>query len=130
MIGLLICGHGSFGSGVFSSIRLIAGEQEQLAFLDFKEGMSAEELAEKLATEMKALTLEAGIVILTDIPGGTPFNEAVKQSLMQDQVRVVAGANVPMILEGLFKRDLSLDEFVSTILKSGESAIQVFAFKK
>ncbi|WP_167628007.1 PTS sugar transporter subunit IIA [Listeria valentina] len=130
MLGLLICGHGLFGSGVFSSLQLIAGEQERLDFLDFKEGMSAEELAESLEFKMKALTTSTGMVILTDIPGGTPFNEAVKKSLNKEKVRVVAGVNLPMILDGLFKRDLPLDEFVEAILKSGKTGIQEFCLKQ
>lgn len=48
MIGMILCGHGNFASGMYSAIKLIAGEQEDFATVDFSAGMSSEELKEQL----------------------------------------------------------------------------------
>ena len=49
MIGLLVTGHGHFADGVHTSANMIAGENEYVRYINFEEGMSTEQLAEKLA---------------------------------------------------------------------------------
>ena len=40
MKGIIVTGHGNFASGIESTMKLIMGEQEKIAFIDFKEGMT------------------------------------------------------------------------------------------
>ena len=48
MIGLLVTGHGHFADGIHTSANMIAGESEYVRYVNFEEGMSTEQLAEKL----------------------------------------------------------------------------------
>lgn len=99
MIGIILSGHGSFGSGMLDTARLLAGDIEHIAAVDFPPGMPAEELDRHIREEMETLSDCTRFVILTDLPGGTPFRVAVSLSLSVDTVRVLSGTNVPLLLE-------------------------------
>ena len=88
MIGIILSGHGEFASGLYSSIQLIAGEQENFQAIDFSEGMSSEELQEKFNEAAENVDQGQGVVIFTDIPGGTPFNQAVILSTKKENLKV------------------------------------------
>lgn len=129
MIDLIITGHGNFATGIESNIELIAGKQPELVAIDFKPGMPAEELSKIFSEEMKALPSDE-IVFLTDIPGGTPFNEAVKLKMTSDKhVEVISGINVPMILENMLNREDQLEHFVDNMIQTGEKTITKFKMK-
>ncbi|MEG1046987.1 PTS galactosamine/N-acetylgalactosamine transporter subunit IIA [Carnobacterium sp.] len=130
MIGMILCGHGNFASGMYSAIKLIAGDQEDFATVDFSAGMSSEELKEQLLVQIAKTENGNGVVIFTDIPGGTPFNQAVLLSTENESVKIVSGTNLPLLLESSFNRDISLTEFVSQALKSGAEGLKTFKIKE
>ena len=102
MIGLVITGHGQFAEGMHSSARMIAGENENNKYVCFEEGMSLEDLAEKLNAAYNELSACDGIVVLSDLPGGSPFNTAVQcaASHPDKKIVVLSGTNLPMIIAG------------------------------
>ena len=55
MIGLIVTGHANFGSGMTSSVNLIAGEQEAYRYVDFLPTYGTEELTEEIAKAMDEL---------------------------------------------------------------------------
>lgn len=128
MLGIILTGHGHFATGLQSSIELIAGEQEKFIAVNFEEGMSAEQL-QKLREAYENLDTEAGVVIFSDLPGGTPFNQSVLLSKEIDSVRVIAGINIPSLMEGLFTRNLDIDSFIETVLNAGKNGIVTFEQK-
>lgn len=130
MIGIVLSGHGQFATGLYSSIQLIAGEQEGFQIVDFSEGMSSELLQEKLATAVETVDQHKGVVIFTDIPGGTPFNQAVMLSTKKEDVKVVSGTNLPALLDGSFNRETSLESFIAKVLDSGKAGLQQFEQRK
>lgn len=130
MIGIVLCGHAQFASGLYSSVSLIAGEQEAFQTVDFSKEMSSELLQEKLTAAVEAVDQRKGIVIFTDIPGGTPFNQAVMLSTKMEGVKVISGTNLPALLEGSFNREDSLESFIVKILDSGKVGLQQFEQRK
>lgn len=130
MIGIVLSGHGKFASGLYSSIQLIAGEQEGFQTVDFLEGMSSESLQKKLEAAVETVDQHHGVVVFTDIPGGTPFNQAVMLSTKREHVRVISGTNLPALLDGSFSREISLENFTAKILDSGKAGLQLFEQKK
>ena len=102
MIGLVITGHGLFAEGMHSSARMIAGENENNRYVCFEEGMSLEDLAEKLNAAFNELAACDGIVVLSDLPGGSPFNTAVQCAAANPDKKIVvlSGTNLPMIIAG------------------------------
>ena len=102
MIGLVVTGHGLFAEGMHSSAKMIAGENEHIKYVCFEEGMGLEELAEKLSAAYNELADCDGIVVLSDLPGGSPFKTAVECSMSHPDKNIVvlSGTNLPMIITG------------------------------
>ena len=93
MIGLLVRGHANFGSGMTSSVNLIAGEQEAYQYVDFLPAYSTEDLTQEIGKALEALKECEGIIIFTDLMGGTPFNVAAQLGHGKENIRIVAGTN-------------------------------------
>ena len=102
MIGIVVTGHGLFAEGMHSSAKMIAGENENIKYVCFEDGMGLEELAEKLSAAYTELSDCDGIVVLSDLPGGSPFKTAVECSMAHPdkQIVVLSGTNLPMIITG------------------------------
>lgn len=130
MIGLVLCGHGDFASGLYSSVKLIAGEQEKFNVINFSEGISSEKLQALLDSAVETVDQGQGVVIFTDIPGGTPFNQSVILSTRKENIRVISGTNLPAVLDGCFSRELPLDNFTTKVLDSGREGLLEFIQKK
>ncbi|MBL4951858.1 PTS sugar transporter subunit IIA [Neobacillus sp. YIM B02564] len=129
MIGIILCGHAHFGTGLYSTVRLIAGEQENFEVIDYEEGMTSEALSMKLSDTIEKLQSAEGVAILTDIAGGTPFNEAAKLSVTKENVTVISGVNAPVLLDSCFKRNLPISQFIEEIVQSGKDGMKVFKVK-
>lgn len=100
MVGIVIAGHGNFGTGISSSMKLIGGELQNLRFVDFVETMSTETLEEELRSAVDELIADnQGVIIFTDLIGGSPFKTAAIVSTSYENVYVLGGSNLPMLLE-------------------------------
>ncbi|MDV5168147.1 PTS galactosamine/N-acetylgalactosamine transporter subunit IIA [Photobacterium rosenbergii] len=125
MIGIVVSGHINFATGMGSAVKAIAGEQDQLEFIDFVESMSTDELEAELRQAAKRVDSGEGVLFLTDIPGGSPCNRALAIMMDTDNVELIAGVNLPMIANAAFERDgAELKELVETLLDIGGSCMQ------
>lgn len=131
MIGLIITGHGHFASGLLSAAEVIAGKQDHVAGVDFLSGDSSEGLRKKLEQAACGMRCES-IIFLTDIAGGTPFNQSVLISEKADYAsRVFSGSNMPLLLEAIFGRAAGdLNELTQTLLASEQAKVQMYAERK
>ncbi|MGX7419379.1 PTS galactosamine/N-acetylgalactosamine transporter subunit IIA [Carnobacterium gallinarum] len=130
MIGVILCGHGNFATGMYSALKLIAGEQENFSVIDFIEGMGSHELEVKLQEALLFVNTGDGVVIFTDIPGGTPFNQAGLLIAKNESAKLIAGTNLPLLLDSCFKRQMKLSDFVNEVIQIGKSGVQEFKLKQ
>ena len=79
MVGLLITGHGHFATGLGSSLRLITGNTENIEYVDFEADHSTETLAHNLNQAFDRLKNCDGVLVLSDLAGGSPFKTAVEE---------------------------------------------------
>ena len=102
MIGMVVTGHGLFAAGMQSSAKMIAGENELIKYVCFEDGMTPETLAEKLSAAYTELATCDGIVVLSDLPGGSPFRTAVEVAMAHPDKKIIvlSGTNLPMIVTG------------------------------
>ena len=100
MIGLVVTGHGLFAEGMHSSAKMIAGENELVKYVCFEEGMNTEQLSEKLVAAYNELGECDGIIVLSALPGGSPFRTAVESAMTQPDKKIIVlyGTNLPMII--------------------------------
>ncbi len=87
---------------------------------------SEEEVRDRIRERMAEVDDGDGVVILTDILGGTPTNLSLS-FLKDNRVEVVTGVNVPMLLTlSSYQRGRSLEEICSLVKKSGRRSIILF----
>ena len=100
MLALLVTGHGHFASGLNSSLEFIAGAQSNVALVDFEPAQSYEALKKNINDALDGLQEYAGVLILSDLRGGSPFQAAVecKYERAQQKIEVVAGTNLPLLV--------------------------------
>lgn len=129
MVGVIVSGHGNFASGNLSSARLILGDQEKVEGVDFLEDDSTDILKSKILSAIEQLGNE--ILILTDLAGGSPFNNSVviKNERINQKIEVIAGTNLPMIISALLDREgNSLENIIQNVLQAGIDGINLFQY--
>ncbi|WP_044642755.1 PTS galactosamine/N-acetylgalactosamine transporter subunit IIA [Risungbinella massiliensis] len=127
MNGIIVTGHGHFATGLGSSLKLIAGEQLNIKFVDFVAEDSTEQLREKILQERLALKDCDGVLVLCDLVGGSPFQTAVLLSNEDPKIKVVGGTNLAMLVElALWKETKTLEELTSLAVSIGKDAVQAF----
>lgn len=126
MVGILIVTHGNFGTELLKSAELIIGKQENVETLGLNHGDSVDELYKKVKEAIQKLDTGGGVLILTDLFGGSPSNVAAA-SLKGNKTGVesVSGVNLPMLIEALDSRTReNLPDMVNQIIQTGIEGIK------
>jgi PTS system mannose-specific IIA component len=126
MISVIIGTHGMFSEEILKSAEMIFGNQENVGTVTFKPGEGVDNLVEKYNKLINELDCTDGVLFMVDLFGGSPFNAASIIAMKHDNIEIVAGVNLPMILETLGSRDFSsLSELLAIAENSGKEAIRV-----
>jgi PTS system mannose-specific IIA component len=125
MVGTLIITHGNLGNELIKSAELIKGPLENVQHICIDQAKDVEEAKQEISNAMKKLDKGKGILILTDLFGGTPSN--ISLSFIRDEkVEVITGVNLPMVLKlSEAKSDMTLREFAAMIKSYGEKNIML-----
>ena len=105
MVGIILASHGEFASGVLQSASMIFGEQENVAAVTLMPSEGPEDVKKKMEEAIASFDNQDEVLFLVDLWGGTPFNQA--NSLLEgksDKWAIVAGMNLPMIIEAYASR--------------------------
>jgi PTS system mannose-specific IIA component len=124
-VGILVVSHGTLAGHLVSAAEMIAGRQEDIVSAGLEPHMGLEDFTGILRKASDKLGSDVdGILVLADLQGGTPCN-AANMLTRSHTVRVVCGANLPMLLEVLMSRNCqSLDELVETATKAGKEGVK------
>lgn len=126
MISVIIGTHGIFSEEILKSAEMIFGTQENVGAVTFKPGEGIEALVEKYNTLIEKLDSTNGVLFMVDLFGGSPFNAASLIAMKHENMEIVTGVNLPMILEVLGSRDFSnVSELLTIAENSGKEAIKV-----
>jgi PTS system mannose-specific IIA component len=108
MVGLILFSHDKLSKAFMEALEMIAGAQEQLEAVDVKTGMSTEDIERALNQAIKKVDRGDGVVIITDLFGGSPANFALAR-MAAGKVEVISGLNLAMVwkMVDLRARDLS-----------------------
>ena len=105
MIGFILTGHGGFAGGIYSSIKMIAGEQDELYVVEFHDDETASEFPQRLRSVISGYAeSDDEVIVFCDLQGGTPFNQAMMASAALPNVSVVAGVNLPCMVTAALSR--------------------------
>lgn len=120
MIGIILTGHGNFPSGLNSAVKLINGECDKFYAIDFTIDKTPDNLKDEINEKVEEMSNLDGVLILTDIVGGTPFKVSSMLSLEKANIKVVGGMNLPMILELISER-----EYEKNVAKLYDFALEI-----
>lgn len=131
MIGMIVAGHGNFGSGISSSLELIAGDLKDYQAIDFVQTDSIEDLEAKFNKAYESLKGCEGIIIFTDLVGGSPFKTAVMSSFGKIKAEVIAGTNLGMLIEINMARTFmdDFDGLVNMAISTGKDQVLLYEHK-
>ncbi|MBS0476728.1 MAG: PTS sugar transporter subunit IIA [Proteobacteria bacterium] len=97
MIGLILVTHGKLAEEFVNAMEHVVGRQEAVETVCIGPNDDMEARRREIADKVKAVDGGQGVIVLTDLFGGTPSNLAI--SLMQaGKVEVIAGINLPMLI--------------------------------
>lgn len=125
MNGVILTSHGNFASGLYSTVKMIAGEFENIRLVEFHDGEKLEDLDQKLVDAYESLKYD-NIVVLTDLAGGTPFNRSVMSLSDKENIGFLAGANFAMAYQALSSDTKDLDKYIKEILETSRESITKF----
>lgn len=128
MIGILLTGHGEISSGLYSSLKMVFGTNENIRKIDFLPEDSSEILKEKISNEInELLNNNEAVLCLTDITGGTPFRTCSELSIANPKIRVISGTNLPMLITLASEmEDIDIEDAVNLALETGKDEISIF----
>lgn len=128
MVNIILASHGEFSEGIRQSAEMIFGEQEALETVIFMPNEGPEDLKSKLDTAAESFGPNAEILIMVDLWGGSPFNQAsIIHEENPERTAIVSGLNLPMLLEALGGR-MGMDtahELAGNIIKEESTGIRV-----
>ncbi|MCU6674507.1 PTS mannose transporter subunit IIAB [Leclercia adecarboxylata] len=130
-IAIVIGTHGWAAEQLLKTAEMLLGEQENVGWIDFVPGENAETLIEKYTAQLSRLDTSSGVLFLVDTWGGSPFNAASRIVVDKEQYEVVAGVNIPMLVETLMARDdnPTFDELVALAVETGREGVKALKAK-
>ena len=125
MIGVVVVTHGQLATELVNAAETIVGDQRQFAAVSIGWHDDVDDAREELRQAMARVAGDAGVLLLTDMFGGTPSN--ISLSFLADhKVEVVTGVNLPMLIKlATLSEDKPLEELASFIKSYGQRNISV-----
>lgn len=125
MIGIVIIAHAGLATEFRAALEHVVGPQDQMEAMSIGPEDDMELRRKELIAVIGKVDGGAGVIVLTDMFGGTPSNLAI--SVMEDTgAEVIAGANLPMLIRlASVRRDKSLAEAINLAKEAGRKYISV-----
>ena len=123
MIGAVIITHGELAASLSDVAEAITGDVSMVRTVALKGGEPTEDIRETLAGAVAEVDGNKGVLIFTDMFGGTPTNIAL--SLLEEgNVEVITGVNLPVLLKFLNNRDeMEFNDLLGMLLDYGQKSI-------
>ncbi len=125
MIGIVLVTHGRLAIEFRAALEHVVGPQEQIETVTIGPDDNVEQRRRDIIEAVKKVDAGDGVVILTDMFGGTPSNLAISV-MSRPKVEVLAGINLPMLIKLVKVRDeWPLAEAVAAAQELGRKYITI-----
>jgi len=104
MIGVVVVSHGKLARELVAATEHVVGEQQYFTSISIEADDDMEARREQIIQTAKACDTGKGVIILTDMFGGTPSNLAISV-MPKGKIEVIAGVNLPMLIKLAEVRD-------------------------
>ncbi len=126
MVGFVLVTHGGLGKELLDTSTLILPQSKKnIAFVPIDPDEKTASSTEKIGDSIKTADSGDGVILLTDMFGGTPSNIGIT-FLEEDQVEVVSGVNLPMLIRAFMQEPCdNLKDAANDIRRIGSESITV-----
>ncbi|QFR34252.1 PTS sugar transporter subunit IIA [Ancylobacter sp. TS-1] len=125
MIGLVLVTHGRLASEFRAALEHVMGPQSQIETITIGPDDDIEQRRKDIVDAVAAVNVGEGVVILTDMFGGTPSNLAISVMTSPD-IEVVAGINLPMLVKlATVRGEVPMEEAVAQAQEAGRKYINI-----
>ncbi|WP_010240702.1 PTS sugar transporter subunit IIA [Clostridium arbusti] len=127
MIPIIIAAHGKLAGELLNSAEMIFGKQENVETILFVPGENTENLKVKYKEKLANFKDSKEVLIIVDLFGGSPYNAAFEVAAANENIDILTGVSLPMLLEILSIRDgenIKIEDIVKTINESSNSYIR------
>jgi PTS system mannose-specific IIA component len=125
MIGLILVTHGKLAEEFLVALEHVVGPQRQVATVCIGPHDDMESRRKEIAAAIKRVESGHGVIILTDLFGGTPSNLSISM-LDSGRVEVIAGVNLPMLIRlDSARKNMDVREAVAAAREAGRKYISV-----
>ncbi len=125
LVGALVVTHGQLGQELVSAAQAIVGEISYIAAVSIGWNDDVNESKKKIEQAVSEVDQGKGVIILTDMFGGTPSNLSFPL-LKKNELEIVTGVNLPMVIKLANQSGAdSLSELVTQVKKQGQSHISI-----
>ncbi|WP_171102821.1 MULTISPECIES: PTS sugar transporter subunit IIA [unclassified Ruegeria] len=122
MIGIVIVAHGGLAKEYLAATQHVVGKQPGLVAISIEADHDREEKQAEICRAADAVDAGDGVVVVTDLFGGSPSNLSLRACAPQDR-RILYGANLPMLIKLAKSRHLPLADAVRGALEAGRKYI-------
>jgi len=126
MTGILVVTHENLGQALIDSAEFILDAKlERIYFISINIKENADDLHKKIKQGIKKLQSGKGVIILTDMFGGTPSN--LSYSFLQEgSVEVISGVNLPMLIKAVsIGEKMEISEAAVMLVEHGKKSISL-----
>jgi PTS system mannose-specific IIA component len=125
MIGGIIVSHGKLGEELLNALTIILGEAPNIEAISIGWYDDVEDSKKKINQSLKRVDQKIGVVIFTDMFGGTPSNLSFSFQ-KDDRVEVITGVNLPMLIKFVsLQRSNNLKEVARKVIEQGKKNIHL-----
>ena len=125
MIGLLIVTHCDLGKEFLKAAEFIVGSLDAAEAVSINQVTESDEIRKSIEDKVTALNSGQGVLILTDMFGGTPSNLSLS-FLKEEMVEVLTGVNLPMVISiAQHRSEMSLEELAEKAQEAGKMSISL-----
>jgi PTS system mannose-specific IIA component len=117
--GIILVTHLDYGSALLRAAEFIVGPVQDCTCIQVDSALAVEETVNRLQEAVDLLSRGHGVLVLTDMFGGTPTNLSLSLLGSRKDVEVLTGVNLPMLLRVLGNRTLPLPELAELALEAG-----------
>lgn len=118
-LGIILVTHVDYGSALLRAAEFIHGPIQDCTSIQVDASLAVEDTVSRLKEAVNRLSAGRGVLVLTDMFGGTPTNLSLSLLGSRTDVEVLTGVNLPMLLRVVSKRDLPLEELAELAKTAG-----------
>lgn len=122
VIGIVIVAHGGLAREYLAAVEHVVGAQKGIRAISIEADHDRDAKQREICAAADAVDEGGGVVIVTDMFGGSPSNLSLRASAPADR-RILYGANLPMLIKLSKSRHLGLAEAVRDALEAGRKYI-------